>query len=127
MEVKNSKADDQMGVWFCSSNEKDLIVNQVKDGYDTEDKMEKFEKLLGDGLSSDEIPNKPTQPFQMSDLISRNNTEMSLEKKEKETEKSVVDQYGVSDFSKRGLHQISPQLLPRLAAVQMLYLQVTLL
>ena len=119
----NSKADDQMGVGFCFSNEKDMIINQAKGGYDAEDKKKTFEKLLADGLSFDETPNQQTQTFQISDVIPRNNTE----KHEKETDKSVVDKYGVSDFSKQGLHQISTQLLPRLAPVQMLYLQVTLL
>ena len=127
MEVKNSKADDQMGVGFCFSNEKDMIMNQAKDGYDAEDKKQTFEKLLEDGLSFDETPNQQTLPFQTSDVFPRNNSKMSFDKHERETEKSVVDKYGVSDFSKQGLHQISAQLLPRLAPVQMLYLQVTLL
>ena len=118
----NSKADDQMGVGFCSFNEKEQLINQAKDGYYAEDKKETFEKLLADGLSFDETPNQQTQPYQILDVISRKSLDISYEK---ETEKSVVDKYGVSDFSKQGLHQISPQLLPRLAAVQMLYLQAT--
>ena len=123
----NSKADDQMRVGFFFSNDKDMIINQAKDGYDAEDKKKTFEKLLEDGLSFDETPNQQTPPSQISDVIPTNNTKMGLDKHEKETDKSVVDKYGVSDFSKQGLHQISAQLLPRLAPVQMLYLQVTLL
>ena len=126
MEVElNSKAFDQAGVPFCSSNHgQDLLLNQTMDRYDGEDKEGNREKLLADGESLNDTPNQQTQPSQNPDATLTNGNEMSLEKDEK---KSCVDQYGISDLSKQGLHQISSQLLPRLANVQMLYLQVTLL
>ena len=145
MEVQNSKAVDQLGVRFCSSNEQDLLMNQgKKDGYAAEDTEKNCETLLTEVLSLDDIdqiPNQQTQHFQISDIIPRNDNELSLEKLEKgksfvdkyekfdapEKAKSFVDKYGVSDISKQGLNQISAQLLPRLTAVQMLYLQVTFL
>ena len=112
----NSKASDIDG--------QDLLMNKKMDRYDGEDKEGNREKLLADGESLNDTPNQRTQPTQNQDTILTNGSEMSLEKDEK---KSCVDQYGISDFSKQGLHQISPQLLPRLANVQMLYLQVTFL
>ena len=39
-------------------------------------------------------------------------------------DKSYVDDHGICDLSNQGLLQISPRLLPLLATVQMLYLQV---
>ena len=145
MEVQNSKAVDQLGVRFCSSNEQDLLVNQTKkDGYAAEDTEKNCETLLTEVFSLDDIdqiPNQRTQHFKISDIIPRNDNELSLEKLEKgksfvdkyekfdapDKAKSFVDKYGVSDISKQGLNQISAQLLPRLTAVQMLYLQVTFL
>ena len=126
MEVEfNSKASDQAGVPFCSSNHgQDLLLNQTMDRYDGGDKEGNRETLLADGESLNYKPDQRTQPSQNPDTILTYGNEMSLEKDEK---KSCVDQYGISDFSKQGLHQISSQLLPRLANVQMLYLQVALL
>ena len=142
MEVQNSKAVDQLGVRICSSNEQDLLMNQgKKDGYAAEDTEKNCETILTEVLSLDDIdqiPNQQTQHFQISDIIPRNDNELNLEKGKSfvdkyekfdapDKAKSFVDKYGVSDISKQGLNQISAQLLPRLTAVQMLYLQVTFL
>ena len=118
MEVQNSKA--YLGVRFCSSNEQDLLMNQgKKHGHAEEDTEENCETVLRDVLTLDDrISNQQTQHFQIDNELIRENTEK---------EKSFVDKYGASDFSKQGLYQISSQLLPRLATVQMLYLQVTFL
>ena len=137
MEVQNLKAVDQLGVRFCSSNEQDLLMNQTKkDGHAAED----TETLLTELQTLDDrISNQQTQ--QISNITPRDDNELSLEKLEKgksfvdkyekfdapDKAKSFVDKYGVSDISKQGLNQISAQLLPRLTAVQMLYLQVTFL
>ena len=142
MEVQNSKAVDQLGVRFCSSNEQDLLMNQgKKDGHAAEDTEKNCETEVLSLDDIDQIPNQQAHHFQISDIIPRNDNELSLEKLEKgksfvdkyekfdapEKARSFVDKYGVSDISKQGLNQISAQLLPRLTAVQMLYLQVTFL
>ena len=74
MEAQNSKAYDQLGVQFFSSNEQDLLMNQA------EDTEKNCETLVTEVLSSDDrIPNQQTQHFQISDVIPGNDNELNLE------------------------------------------------
>ena len=62
-------------------------------------------------------------PHHVSDTTSadKNQIERNLAQKDK----SYVDDHGICDLSNQGLLQIPPHILPLLATVQMLYLQVS--
>ena len=63
-------------------------------------------------------------PHHVSDTTSADKNQIKRNLAQKD--KSYVDDHGICDLSNQGLLQISPRLLPLLATVQMLYLQVSI-